>query len=122
MRTVGDTSELSVVVEAGSIRQPVPDGRRTEPPDACQPPSCRRESAESLRTPRHAASPQEPSMTSRNLAARAGRWSAGHRKIAIFGWLAFVAIALVGGSAAGLNTFTWQENGPGESGRADKAI
>jgi uncharacterized membrane protein YdfJ with MMPL/SSD domain len=61
-------------------------------------------------------------MTSRNLAARAGRWSAAHRKIAIFGWLAFVAIALVGGSAAGLNTFTWQENGPGESGRADKAI
>ena len=26
----------------------------------------------------------------RNLAARMGRWSARHRKIAIFGWLAFV--------------------------------
>ena len=58
----------------------------------------------------------------RNFAARAGRWSARHRKIAIFGWLAFVAVAGVGGSAAGLNTFVWQENGPGEAGRADKAI
>jgi RND superfamily putative drug exporter len=61
-------------------------------------------------------------MASQNLAARAGRWSARHRKIAIFGWLAFVMIALVGGGAAGLNTFAWQENGPGEAGRADKAI
>jgi len=61
-------------------------------------------------------------MQSKNFAARAGRWSARHRKIAIFGWLAFVAIAVVGGGAAGLNTFAWQENGPGESGRADKAI
>jgi uncharacterized membrane protein YdfJ with MMPL/SSD domain len=61
-------------------------------------------------------------MASQNLAARAGRWSARHRKIAIVGWLAFVAIAVVGGGAAGLNTFAWQENGPGEAGRADKAI
>jgi uncharacterized membrane protein YdfJ with MMPL/SSD domain len=58
----------------------------------------------------------------RNFAARAGRWSARHRKIAIFGWLAFVAVAAVGGGAAGLNTFVWQENGPGEAGRADKAL
>jgi RND superfamily putative drug exporter len=61
-------------------------------------------------------------MQSDNFAARAGRWSATHRKIAIFGWLAFVAITIVGGGAAGLNTFVWQQNGPGESGRADKAI
>ncbi|MGH2941496.1 MAG: MMPL family transporter [Solirubrobacteraceae bacterium] len=59
---------------------------------------------------------------SRNFAARAGRWSARHRKIAVFGWLAFVALAAVGGGAAGLNTFAWQESGPGEAGRADKAI
>ena len=57
-----------------------------------------------------------------NFAARAGRWSARHRKIAILGWLAFVVAAAVGGGAAGLNTFAWQENGPGEAGRADKAI
>ncbi|HWC25068.1 MAG TPA: MMPL family transporter [Solirubrobacteraceae bacterium] len=57
-----------------------------------------------------------------NFAARAGRWSARHRKLAIFGWLAFVAVAAAGGSAAGLSTFAWQESGPGESGRADRAI
>ncbi len=28
-----------------------------------------------------------------NFAARAGRWSAQHRKKAIFGWLAFVIVA-----------------------------
>ncbi|MEA2128460.1 MAG: hypothetical protein QOJ85_1351, partial [Solirubrobacteraceae bacterium] len=28
-------------------------------------------------------------MESQNFAARAGRWSARHRKIAVFGWLAF---------------------------------
>ena len=34
-----------------------------------------------------------------NLAARAGRWSAQHRKKAIFGWLAFVILAVfIGGS------------------------
>ena len=60
--------------------------------------------------------------SSHNFAARAGRWSARHRKIAIFGWLAFVAAMAVGGGAAGLNTFVWQENGPGEAGRADNAI
>ena len=32
--------------------------------------------------------------TKRNIAARAGRWSAQHRKKAIFGWLAFVVIAV----------------------------
>ncbi|HEV2060098.1 MAG TPA: MMPL family transporter, partial [Solirubrobacteraceae bacterium] len=59
---------------------------------------------------------------SRNFAARAGRWSAGHRKLAIFGWLAFVVVAAIGGGSVGLNTFVWQENGPGEAGRADKAM
>ncbi|CAN5466219.1 MMPL family transporter [soil metagenome] len=61
-------------------------------------------------------------MQSMNFAARAGRWSARHRKKAIFGWLAFVIAAAIGGGAVGMNTFEWQENGPGESGRADKAI
>ena len=32
--------------------------------------------------------------TSRNIAARAGRWSATHRKTAIWGWLAFVILAV----------------------------
>ncbi|MEA2440153.1 MAG: hypothetical protein QOH76_1577, partial [Thermoleophilaceae bacterium] len=32
-------------------------------------------------------------MKTRNLAARAGHWSAQHRKIAIFGWIAFVVLS-----------------------------
>ena len=36
-----------------------------------------------------------PLAPSRNLAARMGRWSASHKKTAIFGWLAFVAAAFV---------------------------
>jgi uncharacterized membrane protein YdfJ with MMPL/SSD domain len=61
-------------------------------------------------------------MESRNFAARAGRWSAEHRKKAILGWLAFVVVATVIGGATGMRTFVWQDNGPGEAGRADKAI
>ncbi|CAA9474378.1 MAG: Integral membrane protein [uncultured Solirubrobacteraceae bacterium] len=61
-------------------------------------------------------------MSTDNLAARAGRWSARHRRTAILGWLAFVIAAAVGGGSLGLNTFAWQENGPGESGRADAAV
>ena len=34
-------------------------------------------------------------MQSRNLAARAGRWSAEHRKTAILGWILFVVLAVV---------------------------
>ena len=49
---------------------------------------------------------------SRNIAARAGRWSAQHRKTAIFGWLAFVLIALVAGSAAGHASRTRQQQRP----------
>ena len=42
--------------------------------------------------------------TSRNLAARAGRWSAHHRKKAIFGWLAFVIVAVFIGGSVGTKT------------------
>ena len=37
----------------------------------------------------------------RNLAARMGRWSAGHWKTATFGWLAFVVVAFMLGGAVG---------------------
>ena len=40
---------------------------------------------------------------SRNLAARAGRWSAQHRKTAILGWILFVVLATVVGGRVGLN-------------------
>ena len=36
-------------------------------------------------------------MQPRNPAARAGRWSAQHRKTAIFGWILFVVLATVAG-------------------------
>jgi uncharacterized membrane protein YdfJ with MMPL/SSD domain len=59
---------------------------------------------------------------SRNIAARAGRWSAHHRKTAIFGWLAFVIAAFaIGSLVIGNNTLSKEQSGVGESGRADKA-
>ena len=57
-----------------------------------------------------------------NLAARAGRWSAQHRKKAILGWLAFVAIAVVIGGSVGTKTLDDGDFGIGESGRADKVV
>src|ERR671917_1751519 len=56
-----------------------------------------------------------------NLAARAGRWSAQHRKKAILGWLAFVILAVFIGGSVGTRTLSDEEYGIGESGRADKA-
>src|SRR3954466_16401185 len=52
-------------------------------------------------------------------AARAGRWSAQHRKTAIWGWIAFVAVAFVIGGAVGVKKPT-DYIGPGDSGRADQ--
>jgi uncharacterized membrane protein YdfJ with MMPL/SSD domain len=58
----------------------------------------------------------------RNLAARAGRWSAQHRKKAIFGWLAFVIIAVFIGGSVGTKTLENDDLGVGESGRADDVM
>ncbi|MBN8867731.1 MAG: MMPL family transporter [Solirubrobacterales bacterium] len=59
---------------------------------------------------------------SRNIAARAGRWSATHRKTAIWGWLLFVVLAVVLGGMVGTRTQTDAESGVGESGRAEVAV
>ena len=57
-----------------------------------------------------------------NLAARMGRWSAQHRKLAIFGWLALVLAAFVVGTfVIGTKTAT-SASGPGESGRANQIL
>jgi uncharacterized membrane protein YdfJ with MMPL/SSD domain len=61
--------------------------------------------------------------TERNIAARAGRWSAQHRKIAIFGWLAFVAVAFAIGGAIGTNeVVNSQASRTGDSGRAESVL
>ena len=57
-----------------------------------------------------------------NLAARMGRWSAQHRKTAIWGWLAFVVIAFIVGGAIGLRTADKAHLGVGDSGRADLTV
>ena len=57
-----------------------------------------------------------------NLAARAGRWSAQHRKKAILGWLAFVILAVFIGGSVGTKTLERDDNEIGESGRADTAV
>jgi RND superfamily putative drug exporter len=61
-------------------------------------------------------------MPSRNIASRAARWSAQHRKIAVFGWLAFVVIAFVIGGAVGQKKIADQDQGNGSSRTADRAI
>jgi uncharacterized membrane protein YdfJ with MMPL/SSD domain len=59
---------------------------------------------------------------SSNLAARAGRWSAAHWKTATFGWIAFVAVAVVLGGAIGTKQLSDNEGVPGESGRMEKVL
>jgi uncharacterized membrane protein YdfJ with MMPL/SSD domain len=61
-------------------------------------------------------------MPSKNLALRAGRWSAAHRKIAIFGWLAFVVVAFVLGGAIGTKKLKSSDAGSGETHRAEQML
>ena len=63
-----------------------------------------------------------PLAKSNNLAARMGRWSASHRKTAIFGWLAFVVAAVAIGSAVGTKNIKQNDTIPGESGRVERIL
>ncbi len=63
-----------------------------------------------------------PLAKSQNLAARMGRWSAAHRKTAIFGWLAFVLVALVLGSVVGSKSLEPADAEAGDAGRALQMI
>jgi uncharacterized membrane protein YdfJ with MMPL/SSD domain len=65
--------------------------------------------------------PPKPN-TRTNLTGRIGGWSARHRKTAIFGWLAFVVLAVVLGKAAGVTMIDENTSGVGESGRADRIL
>jgi uncharacterized membrane protein YdfJ with MMPL/SSD domain len=60
--------------------------------------------------------------SSNNIAARAGRWSAQHRKKAIVGWLVFVILAVFIGGSVGTKTLSDDDYEIGESGRADSAV
>ena len=58
----------------------------------------------------------------RNLAARAGGWSAQHRKSAILGWIVFVVLATVVGGAVGQKELTDADTSNGQSRAAEQAI
>jgi len=59
----------------------------------------------------------------RNIAARAGHWSARHRKTAIIGWLVFVIAAFAIGNAIGTKELgNTQSSRTGDSGRADAVL
>ncbi|HEX5619806.1 MAG TPA: MMPL family transporter [Solirubrobacteraceae bacterium] len=56
------------------------------------------------------------------IAARAGRWSARHKKTAILGWLAFVIVALIAGNLAGTKEPSDADQYDGESRAAAKLV
>jgi len=63
-----------------------------------------------------------PLKQSTNIAARMGRWSAHHRKTAIFGWLAFVIASFAIGTAVGMVTIDKNDTNVGEARKADHII
>ncbi len=84
--------------------------------------SLRGNSALERRSPETDDLPMSHSKTN-NIAARAGRWSAQHRKKAIVGWLLFVILAVFIGGSVGTKTLDdVDDSGIGESGRADTAV
>src|SRR5215216_4694193 len=61
-------------------------------------------------------------MQPRNLAARAGRWSARHRKTAVIGWILFVVLATIMGGKVGQKNLEPAAMGNGESKRGELII
>ena len=59
-----------------------------------------------------------PLKHSNNFAARMGRWSAGHWKTAVFGWLAFVVASVYIGGAVGTKYLEDNDLAVGEAGPA----
>src|SRR5579862_5733459 len=79
-----------------------------------------RASGVSPRPPGKAA--MSPLKQSNNLAARMGRWSASHWKTAVFGWLAFVAAALVIGQMVGTKQLDMNDTHTGQARQADQLL
>src|SRR6201992_2252214 len=63
-----------------------------------------------------------PLKQSNNIAARMGRWSAGHWKTAVFGWLAFVIAAVMIGQAVGTKQIDEQNANVGQAHKADTIL
>jgi uncharacterized membrane protein YdfJ with MMPL/SSD domain len=63
-----------------------------------------------------------PLKKSNNIAARMGRWSASHWKTAVFGWIAFVIVAVVAGGAIGTNQIDQRDANVGQAHRADEIL
>ena len=59
---------------------------------------------------------------SHNIAARMARWSAHHRKKAIFGWLVFAVVLFGVSNVVPMKEIVFDTAGPGESGRADAIL
>jgi len=56
------------------------------------------------------------------IASRAAHWSAKHRKAAIFGWIAFVFVAMALGNLTGTKTLADEDMGNGDSRTAERII
>ena len=86
-----------------SVSRTAQEVRLPAPADACPPHGARDESGASLESYQNDPSPRgedkamSPLKKSNNIAARMGRWSASHWKTAVFGWLAFVVVAVAVG-------------------------
>src|SRR3954468_4214040 len=61
-------------------------------------------------------------MSSLNLAARAGRWSAAHWKTAVAVWVGFVVLAIGVGTATGTHKLSLSEQASGEAARAEQLL
>src|SRR5919201_1189336 len=61
-------------------------------------------------------------VSSLNLAARAGRWSAAHWKTAVAVWVAFVVIAIAVGTSVGTHKLSLSEQSTGETARAEQIL
>src|ERR671922_58709 len=61
-------------------------------------------------------------MSSTNLAARAGRWSAEHWKTATALWIVVVVVAIVVGRAVGTHKLSMAEQSTGETARAEQIL
>ena len=72
--------------------------------------------------PEPGAAPATEPVRSNNVAARMARWSAHHRKKAIFGWLAICVALFAFSIVSPMKQIVFETSGPGESGRADTIL